>query len=483
MGHPSNALHLLLAEHLSDEIGQGLWTAGQRLPSVRDLARKRAVSVTTVLAAYRTLEDRRLIESRPKRGYFVLAADAPRASAAQPARPESAAAAPPPPAAPQFDRGPLDHDALNEMESLPGVVSFGTALCGDALFPVEALARSVASTARRHSGLLATVSFSPGAERLRASLASHAANWNCHIGADQVLITNGCVEAFGLCLQTVTRPGDAVIVESPAYYGFLSTLARLGLRALPVRFSGREAAALDEIAQLAGAQRIGACLLSTAVSNPTGASMTDAARAALVARLDALSIPLIEDATFSDLHFDAVQRAAKSYDRSGNVLLCSSLSKTLAPGLRLGWVSGGRFHRAIVELKRTMSIGQPLIIQEAVGQFLDGGGYRHHLRRLRAQCRVQLDDTIAWLGARAPSGTVLAMPDGGYLLWAQLPEGVSAEALARRAGRERIAFAPGTLFAPGRGFDDRIRLNCGYPLDDTRRAALARLAEMIGEAA
>ncbi|MBN3729038.1 aminotransferase-like domain-containing protein, partial [Burkholderia sp. Ac-20379] len=400
MRQKPNALHLTLADHLSDEIGQGLWTAGQRLPSVRDLARNRAVSVTTVLAAYRTLEDRRLIESRPKRGYFVQAAVPAREPASGAGRPDSAAAtaaafastsAPPmPPAEPQFDRGPLDHDALNEMESLPGVVSFGTALCGDALFPVEALARSVASTARRHSGLLATVSFSPGAERLRASLASHAANWNCHIGADEVLITNGCVEAFGLCLQTVTRPGDAVIVESPAYYGFLSTLARLGLRAVPVRFTGRDAAALDEIAQLAGAQRIGACLLSTAVSNPTGASMTDAARAALVARLDALGIPLIEDATFSDLHFDAVQRAAKSYDRSGNVLLCSSLSKTLAPGLRLGWVSGGRFHRAIVELKRTMSIGQPLIIQEAVGQFLDGGGYRHHLRRLRAQCRAQL---------------------------------------------------------------------------------------------
>ncbi len=471
MGNQSNALHLTLAGHLADEIGQGLWTAGQRLPSVRDLARARAVSVTTVLAAYRTLEDRRLIESRPKKGYFVCAtapADAVKAGASAVATAEL---------------GPLDPDTLNGMEGQPGLISFGTALCGDALFPVEALARSIASTARRRSALLSTVSFSPGAERLRASIASHAANWNCHVGADEVLVTNGCVEAFGLCLQTVTKPGDTVIVESPAYYGFLSTLARLGLHAAPVRFAGREAAALDEIARLARERRVGACLMSTAVSNPAGTSLSDPARAMLVARLEALAIPLIEDATFGDLHFDTVQRAAKSYDRGGNVLLCSSLSKTLAPGLRLGWVSGGRFHRALVELKRTMSIGQPLIIQEAVGQFLDGGGYRHHLRRLRDQCRVQVDETIAQLRAHAPSGTGLDAPDGGYLLWVRLPDGVSADALARRAGRERIAFAPGTLFSPERGFDDRIRLNCGYPLDDARRAALARLAAMIGEAA
>ncbi|WP_246794235.1 PLP-dependent aminotransferase family protein [Burkholderia perseverans] len=470
----SNVLHLMLAERLSDEIGQGLWAPGQRLPSVRELGRSHAVSVTTVLAAYRTLEDRRLIESRPKKGYFV------RGPASRQTPREAAMSAAEPAAG--IVPGPLDPDALTGMEGRPGVVSFGTALCGDALFPVEALARAIASTARRHSGLLAAVSFSPGAPRLRESIASHAANWNCHLAPDEVLVTNGCVEAFGLCLQTVARPGEAVIVESPAYYGYLSTLAQLGMRPLPVRFQGREAAAVDEIERLAREQRIGACLLATAVSNPSGASLGDATRAALVERLDALAIPLIEDATFSDLHVDAMQRAAKSYDRSGNVLLCSSLSKTLAPGLRLGWVSGGRHHRALVELKRTMSIGQPLIIQEAVGQFLHGGGYRHHLRRLRSRCRAQVDETLAHLRGCVPPGTALREPDGGYLLWMGLPPGVSADALARRAYAQGIAVAPGTLFSPDRDYDDHLRLNCGYPLDERRRAALTRLGELIGDA-
>jgi DNA-binding transcriptional MocR family regulator len=439
------------------------------LPSVRELSRSHGVSITTVLAAYRTLEDRRLIESRSKKGFFVSSGPRRRRCS------DNSAVA-----LEQAD-GPTTHDALNGMDNLPGVVSFGTALCGEALFPAGALARCIAATVRRHSALLSTVSFSPGAQRLRNSLASHAANWNCQLEADDLLVTNGCVEAFSLCLQTVGKPGDAVIVESPAYYGYLSTISQLGMYPVPVRFHGRETEALTEVAQIAREHRVAACLAATAVSNPTGVSMTDETRQALVALLESLAIPLIEDATFSDLHFNAVQRAAKSYDRTGNVLLCSSLSKTLAPGLRVGWVAGGQRHREIVSLKRAMSVGQPLIIQEAIGEFLEGGSYQHHLRRLRKQCCIQVRETVEYIREHAPRGTFVREPDGGYLLWIRLPSGLSAMPLARRAYREGITVAPGPLFAPGGAFDDHIRLNCGNPLDERRRSALGRLINLMRE--
>ncbi|MEM5299694.1 PLP-dependent aminotransferase family protein [Burkholderia sp. JPY481] len=471
MRSPSRTLHAALAARLSDEIEQGLWAPGQRLPSVRDFSRSRGVSVTTVLAAYRSLEDRRLIESRPLKGFFVRQTADQRKNVDGPA------------ISPELADGPITHDALNSMESLPGVVSFGTALCNEALFPADALARCIATTARRDSALLATVSFSPGAQRLRESLASHAANWNCQIDPDEILITNGCVEAFSLCLQTVGKPGDAVIVESPTFYGYLSAIFQLGMRPLPVQFHGRESDALDDVARLAGANRVAACLLATAVSNPTGANMTDRTRQQLVALLDTLAIPFIEDVTFLDLNFDAVQRAAKSYDRTGNVLLCSSLSKTLAPGLRVGWVAGGRRHPSIVALKRAMSIGQPLIIQEAIGEFLQGGGYRHHLRRLRKHCLVQVRETIEYLREHAPQGTFVREPEGGYVLWVRLPAGLSSVMLAKRAYSGGITIAPGTLFSPDVAFDDHVRLNCGHPLDERRRSALAHLTRLMSEAA
>lgn len=463
-------LHLSLSARLMDDIAHGRWAPGQQLPSVREMSRLRAVSVTTVLAAYRSLEDRQVIESRPQKGFYVCSG----ALSSDALRPSDASA----PLPSRISSDAFSHATLNQLDETAGFISFGTALCDKSLFPVAALSRSIASTARNHGALLTDVSFSTGSKQLRESLAVHAQTWNCRIAADEILVTNGCTEAVGLCLQAVAQAGDVIVVEAPAYYGFLSTIARLGMLAVALPFHTDAAGALAEVERLAGRRRIGACLLSTSVSNPDGASMTDDAKHAWVYALARLQIPLIEDATFSDLHVDGRQRAAKSYDRDGGVLLCSSLTKTLAPGLRLGWVSGGRFHERLVSLKRTMSVGQPLLIQEAVGDYLAAGGYQHHLRALRNQCRLQVVETQALVQSLFGPDAEVRMPSGGYLLWVRLPGKISSVALYRRAVAEGMAFAPGTLFSPTGAFDDCLRLNCGFPLTDSRRNALARIAEI-----
>lgn len=463
MSSTDEFLHVSLAATLSAEIERGLWSRGQRLPSVRQLGKSHGVSVTTVLAAYRLLEDRRLIEARPQKGFYVCSNAHPLTA------PESLILR-----AERVDES-LSVEGLQLLNEPPGLVSFGTALCAKALFPVDALGRSIAATARKQRDLLVEVSFSPGSNALRQSIASHASTWNCQLAPDDLLITNGCVEAFGLCLQAVARPGDVIVVESPAFYGFLSTIARLGMIALPLSFFPDPTRALAEIARVAAERRVGACLVSTSVSNPSGLSMTTEAKQALVNSLDRLGVPLIEDATFSDLHFDAVQRAAKSYDRTGNVLLCSSLTKTLAPGLRIGWVAGGRHQDTLVSLKRTMSIGQPLLIQEGVAAYLRTGGYHYHLRQLRKKCQSQVEQTANLVLRHFPVGTQVSMPSGGYLLWVQLPESVLSMDVYRIALREGITIAPGNLFAPDDRFINYMRLNCGGEIDHARSDALVRL--------
>ncbi|MEQ5840306.1 PLP-dependent aminotransferase family protein [Paraburkholderia acidicola] len=462
-------LHVSLAATLEAEIERGMWSPGQRLPSVRQLSQAQRVSVTTALAAYRLLEDKRLIEARPQKGFYVRAEihplSAPERIALHVERPDES----------------LTRETLNCLDTEANLVSFGTALCGKELFPIEALSRCISSTARKHRELLAEVSFSPGSKRLRESLASHASSWNCQLSADEVLVTNGCVEAFGLCLQAVARAGDAIVVESPAYYGFLSTIERLGMIALPLAFAPDPARAFSDIARLSKERRIGACLMSTCVSNPGGTGLTLDMKRELVELLERTQIPLIEDATFSDLHFESTQRAARSYDRTGNVLLCSSLSKTLSPGLRIGWVSGGRHHDALVSLKRTMSIGQPLLIQEGVAEYLCSGGYHHHLRQLRKHCQRQVEQTAQIVRRHFPAGTQFSLPNGGYLLWVRLPDTVLSSALYRRAFDAGITVAPGPMFSPDGKFENFIRLNCGEPLDASRRGALLRLGELAHE--
>ncbi|WP_063812642.1 PLP-dependent aminotransferase family protein [Burkholderia cepacia] len=459
-------LHVSLAATLEAEIERGMWSPGQRLPSVRQLSHVRRVSVTTALAAYRLLEDKRLIEAHPQKGFYVRPGIYPLTSSQQTAL--------------YVERSdePLTRDTLNCLDTAPELISFGTALCGKELFPTEVLSRCIASTARKHRELLTEVSFSPGSRRLRENLAAHASSWNCQFGADEVLVTNGCVEAFGLCLQAVARAGDTVVVESPAYYGFLSTIERLGMTALPLAFARDPARAFSDITRLAKRRRIGACLMSTGVSNPGGTGLTLDMKRELVDLLERTQIPLIEDATFSDLHFESVQRAAKSYDRTGNVLLCSSLSKTLSPGLRIGWVSGGRHHDALVSLKRTMSIGQPLLIQEGVAEYLNTGGYHHHLRQLRKHCQRQTEETAQIVHRHFPRGTQFSLPNGGYLLWVRLPDAVLGTALYQHAFDAGITVAPGPMFSPDGNFENFIRLNCGEPLDARRRSALRRVGEL-----
>lgn len=455
-------LHMSLADQVQDEIANGLWRPDQRLPSVRDMSRRSNTSMTTVLAAYRTLEDRRLIESRPKKGFFVRSV--PSATRQDDVLDTTT------------DQTDVDLIGINDSA---GPTSFGAALCDQSLFPVKALSRKIASVARAHSALLTTVSLSPGMPILRDSIASHVRDWHCSVHPESVLLTNGCVEAFGLCLQAVAKAGDVIIVESPAFYGFLSTIRQLGMSAIALDFHGDLPQALVDLEKLAHAGRISACLLSTNVTNPSGASMSEAGKIALVTCLSRLGIPLIEDATFADLHFDGAPRAAMSYDETGNVLLCGSLTKTLAPGLKLGWVSGGKYHANIVAFKRAMSAGQQLLVQAAVGEYLASGGYKHHLRQLRQTCRTQVAEMIAFLyDAFGPDADITA-PTGGYLVWLRLPNGVSGNAVARMALAHGISVGPGSLFSPTYAFENYLRLNCGYPMSDRRREAISMIGRFV----
>jgi DNA-binding transcriptional MocR family regulator len=272
-----------------------------------------------------------------------------------------------------------------------------------------------------------------------------------------------------------------VLVDSPTYFGYLSTRAQLQLVPEPLPFTAAPADSLRMIGPLSRGGRVAACVLSTSVINPSGISMSEQAKLSLVETLEAHSIPLIEDATFSDLHFDATQRVAKSYDQTGNVVLCASTSKTLLPGTRLGWVSGGRHHESIVSMKGNSSATPALVVQNAIGDFLQGGGYQHHLRRFRRRAKAHVAETLEFIEEHFPEGTRARFPDGGYLLWVALPPAQSATELAMRASSEGIRLAPGPMFSPISGFRNYLRINCGHPLDAARQSILKRVADIASE--
>ena len=472
----SAPIYSRLADELGLLIGNGQLGPGERLPSVRRLSRQKQVSATTAIAALRSLESRGLVEARPQSGYFV------RARAARSAEPAMTR----PSAAPKAVG--VDNVMVRMLDAAlnPDIAQFGTAAPDPAWFPVQRLQRVIAATARRHPELLATCCpYYAGLESLRHQVARRYAELGCRMPQDEVVITNGCTEAINLALDAVARPGDTIAIESPCYYGFLQIFQKRGLKALEIATHPRDGLSVDALEEALGSRAgrsVKAVLVSPSFSNPTGACMPEAARRRLVQLCSRLGLALIEDDVYGDLHHGGNRPLpAKAYDRDGTVILCSSFTKTLAPGARIGWVCGGR-HAEDLRLRKFASSGAtPAVLQEALAEMLRSGGYERHLLKLRRGYAAQVASTTAAVERHFPPGTRITQPGGGFVIWVELPGKADTLELYERALRAGVNFAPGPLFSASGRYRGFLRLNCGRAWSAEMERALARLGALARE--
>jgi DNA-binding transcriptional MocR family regulator len=469
-------LYRELAELIASGMRDGSLRVGDRIPSVRRLARQHRVSVATAVQALRQLESQRLVEARPKSGFFV--ARLPRElDEPAPSRP---------PLSPRYVVTPsLQRDYIDAFQA-PGAVHLGPVVPPPPLFPAQRLARLVAATARREPAL--TVSYpvySNGTEELRRVLARRALDGGLRLRPEELVVTAGCLEAVMLALRAVARPGDAIALESPTHFMLLQAIESLGMKALEVPTHPRTGISVDAL-DLATAKRsaVRAVLLVPSFSNPLGASMPDEERRRLALLCAEREIPVIEIDIFGEIAFDERRpRTIRSFDPAGNVLLCSSFSKTVAPGLRIGWIAPGRFQHEVEMLRLAGFVFAPQIPQRALAQFVTSGGYDLHLRRLRTVLRAQSARLHEAVAASFPAGTRVTRPRGGYVVWAELPARVDAVELFRRARAENIALAPGPLFTSTGRFRNCLRLSFAHAWSHSIDDALARVGALARELA
>lgn len=448
---PTEPLYRRIAAEIAETIQRGTLKIGDRLPSIRKLKTIKRVSIPTIQEALRILEDQGLVEARKKSGYFVKP-------------PAVSFVAPTPgrvsgrPAAVSVMQ--LTAPILNAAAQ-PHLLPFGAAVPSAELFPTDRLQKSLSSYIRRHGAAIGHYGFSPGSRALRNEVAKRAMSWDCKLDPEDIVVTNGCVEAVGLALRAVTKPGDIVAIESPGYYGFIQMLEMLHLRVLEIPSGIVDGISLCHLAKAVEEHDVKACVVSTTVTNPCGATMTLDAKRELVRLLSERSIPLIEDATFADLQFQGLLTAAKSFDDSGNVMLCASLTKTIAPGLRIGWIHAGRHAERLAFLKRVSSIGQPQIIEGGLAEYLAHGGVDRHLRTLRQRLNEQLGQHLLAVAHYLPAGIRVCRPSGGFLLWLEWPDNVDVLELHAEALNVGIGLAPGPLFSASGQFRHHMRVNCG----------------------
>src|SRR6266478_6265145 len=394
---------------LEEAMRVGALRPGDRLPSVRRLSERERVSVSTVLQAYLKLESRGLIEARPQSGHYVRWQ--------RPLPPE------PPPTSPAPGATPVTVSALvaKVVDSArdPDLVPLGCNQPDPDLFPWRRLGRIAAGIAREGGGF--AYELPPGARSLRRQLARRSLDWGCTLSPDDFIVTSGAMEAVQLSLLAVARQGDAIAIESPAYFGSLQLIESLGLKAVDIPSCSRNGMDLDALERALKSRRIAAVLAVTNFSNP------------------------------------------------------------LAPGWRVGWVVPGRYRERIALLKFAQTVATASLQQLAFAEFLAGGYYERHLRSLRKSVAAMMRSLGDAVAAHFPAGTRATRPDGGGVVWVELPGAISALELHERALAAGIAIAPGPIFSARQDYEHCIRISCGLVWSPRVEAAIGTLGRIAAE--
>ncbi|MDF1639058.1 PLP-dependent aminotransferase family protein [Alcanivorax jadensis] len=464
---PSDFLYLELEQWLLKGIQDQRWRLGERLPSIRTLCREQNLSKATVQHALRRLEAQGLVEGRPKAGYFVSL----KPEAVKKPQSRSRIAAPRQAAVSDLFLDIMQRSAAFDL--LPERQE------GDLPPGVVALNRSVGRALRRQRGQDHLYYDEPAGDLgLREQITLHNARRGWQVEPDMLCITSGCQHALFLALMACCERGDVVAVESPGFYGVLQLLEQLQLQVVEVPTSAETGMDMDAFEQVLERWKVKACVVSPAFGTPGGALMPVAARRQLLNLAERHNLAIIEDDIYAETAFVGVPDPLKALDTDNRVILCSSFSKCLTRDLRLGWISGARWHGRILHLKLITQLAGSRFLQKGMADFMAGGSFMAHLRRQRNELVANRDRLIAFLHSW-PGEVRVTTPQGGLAVWAELSPHVDTLAMYAHALEEGVVMTPGPLFSVSRQFANCLRISFAHPWTAPRSDALSRLARLL----
>jgi DNA-binding transcriptional MocR family regulator len=466
-------LYVRIAQAISGQVANGSLRPGDRVPSLRQLSADQGVSVSTTLKAYMWLENQGYLEARPQSGFYVrtpfaslIPEPAPLAYESQPA---------------MFGTSTVLQEVIRSANN-PDFIPFGAGCASPELLPnnkLNLLLRRVIARQPQHS---AKYDFPPGLEGFRRQISRRLLAIRCEAAPRDVVVTSGALEAVNLGLRAVARPGDIIAVESPTFFGILESVSSLGMKIVEIPAHPNQGIDLERLDRAIRQHKIKACVITSNCQNPLGFVQTNEQKRALVELTARSNVAVIEDDLYGDLAFASPRPlTAKSFDRNGLVLLCSSFSKILLPGYRVGWILAGRFQAEVERIKFTTTMAAPSLASMVLAEFLATGGYDRYLRRFRAVIANQVERTRQSIGRYFPSGTRVSRPAGGYMLWVEMPKKVDAIALHRSALAEGISILPGNLFSASGRYKNYIRISCGRLWVSAHEKALETLGRLSSQ--
>lgn len=469
-------LYVNLADLLGARIEHGLYRPGDRLPSVRALSLEHGVSLSTVQQAYRHLEDQGLATPKPKSGYFVPLARE------KPALPMISRAAQRPVDISQWDQ-------VLELISVPpggDVLQLGRGMPDISSPTLKPLLRTLSRMSRRQEIKELSYGCLHGDPGLREQLSRLMLDSGCQVAVADIVTTTGCHEALAVAIRAVCEPGDIVAVDSPSFHGVMQALKGFGMKALELPTDPLTGISLEALELALEQWPIKAIQLTPNCNNPLGYIMPEANKRALLALAQRYDVAIIEDDVYGELAYSYPRpRSIKSYDEDGRVLFCSSFSKTLAPGLRAGWIAPGRYLQQVLHLKYMGTGMSAQLPQLALAEFIGSGYYEPHLRRMRSQYARGLDLMTDWVSRYFPAGTRVSRPQGGFMLWLELAPGFDSQRLNRVLLPHKIQIAPGSIFSAAGKYRNCLRINYAAKpsarLEEALRQTGLCVAELLSE--
>ena len=452
-----------VAANIEMQILTGTYKQGDRLPSLRELSRRLGISINTVKEAYGNLESRRMIRGVPQSGYYVRVDDN--------SSPENSLEKP----------RPVMDDFINNYNSMINefLKTDLHPFCS-AMFDLSSLPFSKKLYLSREDQMkIDLFNYAPlsGLHELRVEIARRSIDSGLYITADDVIITEGGMAGIALAIKHFTVPGDTIALESPFYYNFLFLLKEFGLNVIEIPMNPDTGINLDVLEFVLQRHPVKAVITIATNSNPIGSTMPPENKKRLVEMCSSSGILLLEDDIYGDITFeDKRAPVCKSFDRENNVILCSSFTKSLAPGLRLGWMVPGRHYDKVLAVKTMTNVATSVLSQHMALNFLSGGYYDRHLRQLNKSAFERVAALRNAVIKYFPQGTQVTDPRGGFVLWVTLPGNGDMQVLYEAAGKKGVLFTPGNLFSLEKRWENCFRLSAGYYTPEKEKQI-----ELLGE--
>ena len=462
-------LYQKIANTIQEQIFSETVKIGDKLPSIRAFQKLHNVSMNTIKQAFLELESKSLIESRPKSGFYVSKTSNRKLLIPSMNKLKLS------------EQKTTSEDLITKVfDSLSdkGITRFSIGVPDPGLLPIAKLNKGLAKVVRNlaESG----TSYEPvqGSANLRRNLAKWAIVLEGKLTEDDFVTTSGAMNAIFNCLMAVTKRGDTIAIESPVYFGIIQIAQNMGLNIIELPTHPTTGIDLEALKKVI--DKVDVCCFMSNFSNPLGSLMPDENKQELVKMLTHHNIPLIEDDLYGNLFFGTVRpKPCKYYDEAGIVMWIGSISKTLAPGYRVGWVAPGKFKDKIIRQKMAQTVCMPSLYQEVIADFLEHGRYDHHLRNLRSTLYTNSLHFQRTIEDNFPENTKISQPQGGSFLWLELDKSIDTAVLYDTAIQQKIGFAPGRIFTQHDQYHNCMRLNFGLEWKEKVEFDLKRLGQLV----